>query len=112
MHPPARLRLSDLADNNNNNKNSYNIRHHHRHHLNTYNMPSQLATPLPISPARGKLQLLTSQDFASLHATLTSKSVQTSPTPIHEVSVDDYYIPAPPPPSPVSFRHEKLAGRR
>lgn len=75
-------------------------------------MSSQLATPLPISAARGKLQLLTSQDFASLHATLSSKGVQTSPKPIHQVSVDDYFIPAPPPPSPVSFRHEKLPSRR
>ncbi|PSR87331.1 hypothetical protein BD289DRAFT_482206 [Coniella lustricola] len=63
-------------------------------------MSSQLAMPLPISPARGKLQVLTSQDFASLHATLSSQSAQTSPTPIHEISAHDYWIPAPPPPSP------------
>lgn len=74
-------------------------------------MPSQLASPLPISSVRNKLQLLTSQDFASLNRTLSSKSIQT-PTPVHEVSVDDYFIPAPPPPSPVSFRHDKFAGRR
>ncbi|KAJ4422484.1 hypothetical protein N0V82_002818 [Gnomoniopsis sp. IMI 355080] len=75
-------------------------------------MPSQVATPLPASSIRGKLQLLTSQDFASLNRTLVSKSNQTSPTPIHQVSVDDYFIPAPPPPSPVSFRHDKFTGRR
>lgn len=70
--------------------------------------------PLPISPARGKLQVLTSQDFASLNETLSLQSAQASPTPIHEISADDYdyLIPAPPPPSPVSFRHEKPSSRR
>lgn len=75
-------------------------------------MSSQLATPLPITPGRGKLQLLTLQDFASLNATLSSKGVLSSPTPVHDISEHDYTIPAPPPPSPVSFRHDKLGGRR
>lgn len=76
-------------------------------------MPSHsVMTPLPITPARGRLQLLTSQDFASLKATLSSKDLQSSPTPIYDVSPREWDVPAPPPPSPVSFRHEKMPGRR
>lgn len=71
-------------------------------------MPSQLASPIPTSTSRSKLQLLTSQNFASLNRTLSAQSTQSSPTPIHEVSMDDYYVPAAPPPSPVSFRVEKF----
>lgn len=76
-------------------------------------MPNhQVAMPLPITPARSRLQILTSQDFASLDATLSSKGMQSSPSPIYDVSPREWDVPAPPPPSPVSFRHEKMPGRR
>ena len=45
---------------------------------------------------------MTSQDlYASLNATLGS--VRPS-TPVRHIKQDDYTVPAPPPPSPVSFR--------
>ncbi|KUI74365.1 hypothetical protein VM1G_09879 [Cytospora mali] len=76
-------------------------------------MPNhQVATPLPIAPARGRLQLLTSQDFASLDATLSSKDLQSSPSPNYDISPREWDVPAPPPPSPVSFRHEMMHVRR
>ncbi|CAN8106268.1 unnamed protein product [Discula destructiva] len=72
-------------------------------------MSSEMDSSIPTSTSRSKLQLLTSQNFASLNRTLSAKSVESSPTPTHEISVDDYFIPAPPPPSPVSFRSDKFA---
>ncbi|KAG6359106.1 hypothetical protein INS49_012626 [Diaporthe citri] len=63
-------------------------------------MPNHIASPLAVSPSRERLQLITSQDFASLTKTLSSKD-----PPVWDV-------PAPPPPSPVSFRHEKPSSRR
>lgn len=72
----------------------------------------QMATPLPVMPTRGRLQLLTNQDIANLDATLSSKDLQSSPSPIYDVSPREWDVPAPPPPSPVSFRHEMLPGRR
>lgn len=70
-------------------------------------MPSQVASPIPISAARrGNLSLVTSQDlFASLNATLASRSSSTDTSvPSHAIRENDYSVPAPPPPSPVSFR--------
>ncbi|KAK1836256.1 hypothetical protein QBC39DRAFT_248670 [Podospora conica] len=70
-------------------------------------MPSQVASPIPISAARrGNLSLVTgSQDlFASLNATLASRSTTDMSTPSHTIRENDYSVPAPPPPSPVSFR--------
>ena len=75
-------------------------------------MPTQLASPLPIAPGRRKLNLVTMpQDlFASLNATLASHSgSQMMDMPAHTIQEDDYTVPAPPPPSPVSFRHEHWA---
>jgi hypothetical protein len=71
-------------------------------------MPSQISTPLaapiPIPVPRRNLGLITTQElFASLNATLLSKTDQLI-TPIHHIQEQDYAVPAPPPPSPVSFR--------
>ena len=71
-------------------------------------MPSQVATPLvapiPIPASRRNLGLITTQElFASLNETLSSKMDQLV-TPIRHIQEHDYSVPAPPPPSPVSFR--------
>lgn len=64
---------------------------------------SQLASPLPISPQRQNLRLLTGQDlYSSINATLASSGNRPS-TPVHIIREQDYSVPAPPPPSPVSF---------
>lgn len=78
----------------------------------TTKMPSHIASPLAVSPSRERLQLITSQDFASLTKTLSSKDLQSSPTPSYDYSPREWDVPAPPPPSPVSFRHEKPSSRR
>ncbi|UNI15724.1 hypothetical protein JDV02_002230 [Purpureocillium takamizusanense] len=66
-------------------------------------MPSpQVAAPIAMSSQRNNLRLMTSQDlYASLNATLGT--VRPS-TPVRHIKQDDYTVPAPPPPSPVSFR--------
>ncbi|KAK4463971.1 hypothetical protein QBC42DRAFT_55662 [Cladorrhinum samala] len=72
-------------------------------------MPStQIASPIPIPAAsRGAskvdLNVTTQELFASLNATLQSKTNQLV-TPIHHIQENDWSVPAPPPPSPVSFR--------
>ncbi|KAK4104238.1 hypothetical protein N658DRAFT_505000 [Parathielavia hyrcaniae] len=64
-----------------------------------------LAAPIPIQGSqRRNLGLITTQElFASLNATLASKTDQLV-TPIHHIQEQDYSVPAPPPPSPVGFR--------
>ncbi|KAK5987452.1 hypothetical protein PT974_11579 [Cladobotryum mycophilum] len=64
---------------------------------------SQVAAPYAIRPTQQpNLSLLTSQDFySSLSATMESHRPS---TPVHRILEDDYTVPAPPPPSPVSFR--------
>lgn len=70
-------------------------------------MPTQVVAPMPVAPARKNLNLSTSQDFfASLNATLASRSSQ-GVTTSRTIQEDDYTVPAPPPPSPVSFRTEQ-----
>lgn len=60
---------------------------------------------MPISPGRRALQLVTPQDlFTSLNATLSDKSNNRPVTPSRSIRDTDYTVPAPPPPSPVSFR--------
>jgi hypothetical protein len=67
-------------------------------------MPSQIASPIPIAPGRRLPHLMTSQDlYASINATLANKSGSPA-TPKDSVREYDYSVPAPPPPSPVSFR--------
>lgn len=71
-------------------------------------MPSsQIASPLPIPPPRRNIRLgYSSQDlFASINATLASNIVRPR-TPVHNIQEDEYTVPAPPPPSPVSFLPE------
>ncbi|KAF4469161.1 hypothetical protein FALBO_3944 [Fusarium albosuccineum] len=52
------------------------------------------------------MRLVTTQDlYTSINATLSSKDNRPS-TPVHHIQEDDYTVPAPPPPSPVSFRPE------
>ncbi|EQL04145.1 hypothetical protein OCS_00169 [Ophiocordyceps sinensis CO18] len=69
-------------------------------------MPSpQVASPLALPTSqRNNLRLMTSHDlYNSLNATLISGDNRPS-TPIRCIQEDDYTVPAPPPPSPVSFR--------
>ncbi|GAB1313924.1 hypothetical protein MFIFM68171_04134 [Madurella fahalii] len=71
-----------------------------------------LAAPIPIPAQRRNLGLITNQDlFASLNATLASKMDQLV-TPIRHIQEHDYSVPAPPPPSPVSFRDHWPASMR
>ncbi|KAK4241511.1 hypothetical protein C8A03DRAFT_12252, partial [Achaetomium macrosporum] len=72
-----------------------------------------LVTPIPISALRRNQGLITQELFASLNATLASKTDQ-AVTLIHHIQEHDYSVPGPPPrapPSPVSFRahHHHLA---
>ncbi|KAL2157377.1 hypothetical protein VTH06DRAFT_6195 [Thermothelomyces fergusii] len=73
-------------------------------------MPSQVATtplpaPIPIPPPRRNLGFLTAQElFASLNATLASRSDELVTPVLRHIQEQDYSVPAPPPPSPVSFR--------
>ncbi|PHH84390.1 hypothetical protein CDD83_2007 [Cordyceps sp. RAO-2017] len=69
-------------------------------------MPSpQVASPIALSATqRSSLRLLTSHDlYDSLSATLNAGDNRPS-TPVRRIQEDDYTVPAPPPPSPVSFR--------
>ncbi|KAK6217501.1 hypothetical protein QIS74_07615 [Colletotrichum tabaci] len=74
---------------------------------NPIKMPaSQIASPLPIPPQRRNLRLMTGQDlYASLNASLAS-TTHRPVTPVHMIQENDYSVPAPPPPSPVSFAAE------
>lgn len=71
-----------------------------------HKMPSpQVASPITMSPSqRNNLRLMTSHDlYDSLNVTL--KSADNRPaTPVRRIQEDGYTVPAPPPPSPVSFR--------
>ncbi|KAM0333129.1 hypothetical protein ACHAQA_001788 [Verticillium albo-atrum] len=70
-------------------------------------MPAaQIASPLPITPPRSSLRMMTGQDlYTSLNATLIS-STHRPTTPVHIIREQDYSVPAPPPPSPVSFAQD------
>ncbi|KAI2463476.1 hypothetical protein F4781DRAFT_123714 [Annulohypoxylon bovei var. microspora] len=66
-------------------------------------MPSQIAAPIPVTPPRKSFRPYSSTDlFASLNATLAAKDSQRG-TPIRTIQERDWDVPAPPPPSPVSF---------
>lgn len=73
-------------------------------------MPSaQMVTPLAMSPSQKRsLRLVTSGDlYASLNAGLSTQHNSERPsTPVRRIQEQDYTVPAPPPPSPVSFRPE------
>jgi len=86
----------------------------------------QIAAPYAIKPSeRANIRLLTSQDLYSTlssslsplkghqqpivpfdNATMT-KDGDRSSTPVFRILEDDYTVPAPPPPSPVSFRADR-----
>lgn len=75
----------------------------HRPAITTMPSRQQPVAPKPISPSQRSLKLDTTQDFySSINATLASKMDRRPSTP----QQDDYSVPAPPPPSPVSFRPE------
>ncbi|KAI0535091.1 hypothetical protein GGR58DRAFT_504643 [Xylaria digitata] len=66
-------------------------------------MPSQIVAPVPVTPPRKGTRVAGSSDlFASLNASLESKANRPS-TPIRSIQERDWDVPAPPPPSPVSF---------
>ncbi|KAI1748708.1 hypothetical protein F4782DRAFT_534147 [Xylaria castorea] len=65
-------------------------------------MPSQIVAPIPVTPPRKGTRLAGSSDLmASLSATLEAKDNKL--TPVHSIQERDWDVPAPPPPSPVSF---------
>ncbi|KAL2757885.1 hypothetical protein ACRALDRAFT_1074732 [Sodiomyces alcalophilus JCM 7366] len=65
---------------------------------------SQIASPIPMATPRGDLRLMTGQDiFTSISETLASSTNDRPSTPVHIIREQDYSVPAPPPPSPVSF---------
>ncbi|KAK1593180.1 uncharacterized protein LY79DRAFT_553050 [Colletotrichum navitas] len=67
---------------------------------------SQIASPMPIPPQRRNLRLMTGHDlYTSLNATLAS-TTHRPVTPVRMIRENDYSVPAPPPPSPVSFAAE------
>ncbi|KAI4595913.1 hypothetical protein KJ359_006552 [Pestalotiopsis sp. 9143b] len=73
-------------------------------------MPSQITSPVPITPTRKGMRLVTSEAlFASLNETLASSSNGTTAAnaaaPVRGIKERDWDVPAPPPPSPVSFHH-------
>jgi hypothetical protein len=72
-------------------------------------MPGQIAAPVPITPPRKGMRLVTSEAlFASLNATISGDKLA---TPVRNINERDWDVPAPPPPSPVSF-HPRSSIRR
>ncbi|KAI1850713.1 hypothetical protein JX265_004423 [Neoarthrinium moseri] len=70
-------------------------------------MPGQIASPVPITPPRKGVRLVTSDAlFASLNETLASRDNRPS-TPVRSIKDRDWDVPAPPPPSPVSFHPDQ-----
>ncbi|VUC36909.1 unnamed protein product [Clonostachys rosea] len=70
---------------------------------------NQIVSPVPLSPARRETKLTTSGDlYASINATLASKSDRRPGSPLQE----EYSVPAPPPPSPTGalaqFSHPSI----
>ncbi|KAI1085236.1 hypothetical protein F5B20DRAFT_575704 [Whalleya microplaca] len=63
-------------------------------------MPSQILSPVPVTPPRKNMRATASTDlFSSLNATLASKD-NARTTPIRSIREHDWDVPAPPPPSP------------
>lgn len=64
---------------------------------------SQIISPIPIPPPKRDTLGTSSHDlFTSINATLISKLDQ-KPGLMRSIMENDYSVPAPPPPSPVSF---------
>ncbi|KAI0152937.1 hypothetical protein GGR57DRAFT_469578 [Xylariaceae sp. FL1272] len=76
-------------------------------------MPGQLYAPVAVSSARKNNSSSSSDLFANLNATLESKGNKLA-TPVRNIQERDWTVPAPPPPSPVSFHpdHWQYAMRR
>ncbi|KAI8625754.1 hypothetical protein F5Y19DRAFT_479324 [Xylariaceae sp. FL1651] len=77
-------------------------------------MPGQIVSPNPVTPPTKNNRLAGSSDlFASLNATLESKDNKLG-SPVRSIQERDWDVPAPPPPSPVSFHpdHWQYARRR
>ncbi|KAH8200825.1 hypothetical protein TruAng_004984 [Truncatella angustata] len=67
-------------------------------------MPGQITAPVPITPPRKGMRLVTSEAlFASLNETLASNG-SNSQASVRTIKERDWDVPAPPPPSPVSFQ--------
>ncbi|CAH0059211.1 unnamed protein product [Clonostachys solani] len=60
---------------------------------------NQIVSPVPLSPARREIKLTSGDLYASLNATLASKSERRPGSPLQE----EYAVPAPPPPSPIEY---------
>ncbi|KAI9172389.1 hypothetical protein HJFPF1_01891 [Paramyrothecium foliicola] len=72
-------------------------------------MPSaHITSPLAMQASQQNIRLVASPQelYTSLNATLASKYNNRPSTPIRHIQEDDYTVPAPPPPSPVSFRSD------
>ncbi|KAL1899871.1 hypothetical protein Sste5346_002737 [Sporothrix stenoceras] len=81
-------------------------------------MPSQVFTPVSVSPRRKDLSVVTSTEIlASFASTTTSPASTTTYTgtngtvittdlPQYAIREHDYTVPAAPPSSPVSFRND------
>ncbi|KAL7950380.1 hypothetical protein V8C42DRAFT_306295 [Trichoderma barbatum] len=85
----------------------------------------QIAAPYAIKPSqRANIRLSTSQDiYSTLSSSLSPLKGHQRPAipfenstmtkggeasaPVHRILEDDYTVPAPPPPSPVSFRADR-----
>ncbi|KAJ6786668.1 hypothetical protein PWT90_08086 [Aphanocladium album] len=68
-------------------------------------MPSAQSPAFMHSSQINTLRVPSSQDlFSGISASLSSSNPNRPATPNHQIFVDDYTVPAPPPPSPVSFR--------
>ena len=64
-----------------------------------------IVAPLAMPSQRNDIRIITSKDLNSLNANLTGKKDRPA-TPVHRIREHDYTVPAPPPPSPVSFRSD------
>ncbi|KAI1251123.1 hypothetical protein MGN70_008184 [Eutypa lata] len=68
-------------------------------------MPGQILSPIPVSPSKARSLVSPNDFFKSLNATLESSS-SASHTPVRAIRENDWDVPAPPPPSPVSFHKD------
>ena len=69
------------------------------------NMPGQILSPVPLSPGKARDQMSAGEFFKSLNATLSTTG-DLSSSPVRSIQESDWDVPAPPPPSPVSFHKD------
>jgi hypothetical protein len=66
-------------------------------------MPGQILSPVPVAPPRKARMMAGPNDlFANLNASLSVNTTMAT-APIRSIQERDWDVPAPPPPSPVSF---------